>query len=212
MSRDWNDVQTPPDGRHPLRDGYRRYHRLNRTELDMLRGQLERLEQEAQEAAGGERPETADNLAALSAVFRIRSYASTADHLRELSGYDWNWDYIFYNAAKMRGRARLVEGALNDLPEGSCRDVFRRAVRRGTYDPQAHQEAIRQFQVEQMDRSKMRARQATIKQAWDDPEDVEPAKIGARYRDAGWSGARKGGREELEALTDAILWATRRQD
>ncbi|WP_118841634.1 hypothetical protein [Salinibacter ruber] len=200
----------------PLRDGYRRYHTLTPFELRAVRGRLMQLA----ERAGGldklnesEAPlEKAKEEGVTTWVHRsaahhtFKAYAAACTHLLDWSEYDWNWPYILEDAEKIRGHAERMETALNAIPEeAGCTAVFRRAARYATYSPERHEEAWREYKVSKMV-SETRAKFETVPEAWDDPESVEHRKARRPYEKAGWSGAREGGREELEALTDAILW------
>ena len=200
-----------------LRDGYRRYHPLASFELRVVRDRLLELA----ERAGGlkELNESDDSREKIreegvgtwvrrtAAHHTFKAYAAACKHLLDWAEYDWDWPYILEGAEEsLRNHAERVESAMNALPEdASCTAVFRRAQRYTTYDPERHEEAWRDYKVSKMV-SKKRAKFATIPDAWDDPEEVEHRPVRRAYDKAGWSGAREGGREEMEALTDAILW------
>lgn len=187
----------------PLRDGYSRYHNLASFELRAVRDCLRALSERADSDYQGEVRETVRSLQA-SHVFN--HYAAACDHLLDWVEYDWNWHYILEDSETIRSHAERVENALDALPEARCKRVFVRAMRYTTYDREIHEEAAREYKVSNFT-TKIRAKLKTIPEAWDDPEEVEHRTVRRVYKKAGWSGAREGGREELSALTDAILWA-----
>jgi hypothetical protein len=198
-----------------LRDGYRKYHTLTPFELRAVR---ERLLQLADRAGGmkkineGEQEASVEELGVTTVLHQtvahhtFKAYAAACKHLLDWSEYDWNWSYILEDAEEIRGHAERVETALEATSEGSgCTAVFCRAVWYTTYDAERHEEIWQEYEVDELV-SEMRAKMETLPDARDDLESVEHRKARRPYEKAGWSGARKGGREELEALTDAILW------
>jgi hypothetical protein len=201
----------------PLRDGYRRYHTLTPFELRVVRDRLLEL---AEQAGGmkkineSERDvwEEVKEAGGVTTVVHqtvahhtFKAYAAACEHLLDWSEYDWNWPYILEDAEKIRGHAERMEAALRAIPEEvKCTAVFLRAARYTTYSPERHEEAWREYKVSKMV-SETRAKLETVPDALDDPESVEHRKARRPYEKAGWGGAREGGREELEALTDAIL-------
>ncbi|WP_251951937.1 hypothetical protein [Salinibacter ruber] len=190
----------------PLRDGYRRYHSLAPFELQVVRDRLMELCNRANPPNEADKIDPREWIHRTAAHHTFKAYASACEHLLDWSEYDWNWPYILEDAEEIRGHAERMETALNAIPEeAGCTAVFRRAARYATYSPERHEEAWREYKVSKMV-SETRAKFETVPEAWDDPESVEHRKARRPYEKAGWSGAREGGREELEALTDAILW------
>lgn len=203
----------------PLVDGYRRYHTLSPFELRAVRDHLQKL---ISRTVGWDEIDEEDRqkvkeegvtrlLHQTAAHHTFKAYAGACSHLLSWSEYDWNWEYIVESSENLRDHAGRVESAMESLPEGaSCTDIFRRAMWYTTYDPERHQEAILEYQKDRMGRaSDLEARIETMEEARDDIDEVEYRAARNTYRDAGWSGARKGGREELEELTNAILWTTK---
>ncbi len=204
----------------PLRDGYRRYHSLAPFELRVVRdrllelaeqaGDLKKLNESERDASSEEIMEAGGVTTVVHqtvAHHTLKAYAAACEHLLDWSEYDWNWPYILEDAEKIRGHAERMEAALKAVPEGAkCTAVFARAVWYSTYDPERHEEVWRDYKVSKMIRSETQAKLETIPEARDDLESVEHRKARRPYEKAGWSGALDGGREELEALTDAILW------
>jgi hypothetical protein len=119
----------------------------------------------------------------------------------------WNWDKILGNAT-LRGHAKAVQGALNNYPNQDPTNILRTAAAYYGYDPEQHEEAIEEYRREKTEKesfpdvSDWEAWTETIWDGYD--EDANRQAVGKQYRDAGWTG----GRDELEKLTEAILWAT----
>ena len=190
----------------PFIDGFHRYYGLAPFELRAVRNRLQTLPECAD-------PDQQENISratwALMASHVLDHYAAACNNLLEWAEYDWDWEYILEDAEEIRSHAERAEKALDDLPEANCTDVFRRAMWYTTYDAERHRQAILKFKRDRMGAKDWKARIETIDKARDDPEEVEYRAARRIYRDAGWSGAREGGRAELEALTDAILWTRR---
>ncbi len=190
-----------------LRDGYRRYHSLAPFELRVVRDRLLELYNQANPPDEADKVDPTEWIHRTAAHHTFKAYAAACEHLLDWSEYDWNWPYILEDAEKIREHAERMETALKAVPEGAeCTAVFARAVWYSTYDPERHEEIWRDYKVSKMIRSETRAKLETIPEARDDLGSVEHRKARKPYEKAGWSGALDGGREELEALTDAILW------
>lgn len=212
---DWTSVPGYNED-DPSHEVVERYARLSPFELRALRDRLRSMAEKADE----EQPE---NPLQANDPFEGFEGHVAARHCRRLArmcerilnwhpeAAEWHWNQIVANAT-LRGHAKAVQGALQNYPdEDTPTKILRTASKYYGYDPEAHTEAIEQYRKDKWEEesfphvSDWRAWTKTLWDGYD--EEATHQRIGTRYREVGWGGA-SGGRDELEKLTEAILWAT----
>lgn len=213
---DWTDVPGYDDEDDPAHEVVGRYARLSPFELRALRNRLRSLAEQAE----GKQPE--DVLQA-DDPFEGFEARIAEKHCRRLAGMcerilswhpeaaGWSWDHIVGNTT-LRAHAIAVQGALDNYPdEKEVTTILRTASAYWGYDSDEHADAMQQYRQEKEEKqsfpevSDFEAWTETIRDGYD--EGARPYRVRKQYDGAGWSGA-DGGREELEKLTEAILWAT----
>jgi hypothetical protein len=198
---DWTDMPGYEDEDDAAHEVVKRYARLSPFELRALRDQLRTLAKAAE-----------DEWAAVQCRRLARHCSQVLSWHPYAAG--WNWSKIVDNAT-LRGHAKCVRGALRNYPdETNGAPIFRVASAYYGYSRERHEEAEeRQIEDEIERESFPRVLEEEHKgEPWIETfsdgyeSDAPRQRVEDQYRDAGWTA--KGGRDELEKLTEAILRAT----
>jgi len=212
---DWTEV--PGYGEDdPAHEVVGCYARLTPFELRVLRDRLLALAEEAGEKYPDD-PLTAsapfEGFDAQIAERQCRRLANMCDRILSWHPYasEWHWDHIV-ESATLRGHAKAVQAALVNYPDEQVpTKILRTASAYYGYDPAEHQQAMTEWKQQKMEEESfpdVSDVEAWTKTIWDGyDEGARPYRVRKQYEKGGWTGA-DGGREELQKLTEAILWAT----